>query len=191
MKTTTRLMRRRVVGVFAASAAGGAVAAALVLPSLSAPPSATAAEDPCAASEVARTIANVATSTGDYLDEHPQTNQALTTISKQQAGPQSLGALKAYFDANPQVAKDLQQLQQPLASLSGKCKLPLTLPQVMGLMQAAQQQGGALPEGLPGQAPTAKTPALTEPGATAQPHGASPVSQGGSQSPVSAITGLP
>ena len=35
----------------------------------------------------------------------------------------------------------MQQLQQPLANLSGRCKLPITLPQLMGLMQAAQQQG--------------------------------------------------
>ena len=48
------------------------------------------------------------TSTGNYLDSHPQTNQALTTISQQQGGPQSLGALKTYFDANPQAGKDMQ-----------------------------------------------------------------------------------
>ena len=65
-------------------------------------------------------------------------------------GPQSLGALKTYFDANPQVGKDMQQLQQPLVNLSTRCKLPISLPQLMGLMQAAQQQGGALPGGLPG-----------------------------------------
>ena len=112
--------------------------------------SATAAPDPCAASEVARTVGSVATSTGSYLDSHPETNQALTTISQQQAGPQSLGALKAYFDANPQAGKDMQQLQQPLVSLSGRCKLPITIAQVLGLMQAAQSQGGALPSTLPG-----------------------------------------
>ena len=58
----------------------------------------------------------MATSTGTYLDSHPETNQALTTISQQQAGPQSLGAIKTYFDANPQAAKDMQQLQQPLVT---------------------------------------------------------------------------
>lgn len=189
MKTTPRLMRRRFVGIVAASVAGGAVAAALVLPSVTSLPSATAAEDPCAASSVAKTIGDVANSTGEYLEAHPQTNQALTTISKQQAGPQSLGALKNYFDANPQVAKDMQQLQQPLTSLSGKCKLPFTLPQVMGLMQAAQQ--GGLPGSLPAQAPTPKAPAATAPGVTTQQHGASPVSQGSAPSPSSAIAGLP
>ena len=39
-----------------------------------------------------RTIGSVATPTGYHLDTHPQTNQALTTISQQQAGPQSVGS---------------------------------------------------------------------------------------------------
>ncbi|WP_326548504.1 hemophore [Mycolicibacterium sp. ND9-15] len=190
MKTTTGLIRRGLFAVFAASAAGGAVVAALAIPAQPLLPSATAAQDPCAASEVARTIGEVANSTGDYLDAHPQTNQALTTISKQQAGPQSLVALKTYFDANPQVAKDMQQLQQPLAGLSGKCKLPLTMPQLMGLMQAAQQ-GGGLPGSLPAQAPTAAGPGQSTAGSTGQPHAASPVSQGSASAPGSAIAGLP
>ena len=136
--------RSFVLGAVAATAAGGAAAAALFVPTAS------AATDPCAASEVAKTIASVATGTGSYLDAHPQTNQALTAISQQPAGPQTLMTLKAYFDANPQAGKDLQALQQPLTSLSTQCKLPISLPQALGLMQAAQQGGlpGALPGGL-------------------------------------------
>jgi len=103
-------------------------------------PSALAAPDPCAASEVAKTVAEVATYTGNYLEANPMANQALTRISQQQGGPQSAVALKTYFDANPEVAGDLQRLQQPLVALSGRCKLPVTVPQVLGLMQAAQQQ---------------------------------------------------
>lgn len=98
-----------------------------------------AAPDPCAASEVAKTVAEVATYTGNYLEANPKTNQAITAISQQQDGPQSLAALKAYFDANPQVASDLQRLQSPLQALSARCRLPLTLPQALGLVQAAQQ----------------------------------------------------
>jgi hemophore len=154
MFSTTTALRRGLYAVFAASVAGSAVAIALAV---NPAPSATAATDPCAASELAKTIGSVATSTGTYLDTHPQTNQALTTISQQQAGPQSLGAIKAYFDANPQAGKDMQQLQQPLVSLSTRCKLPVSLPQLMGLMQAAQQPGGALPGGLPGALQTAQT----------------------------------
>ncbi|PQP46721.1 MULTISPECIES: hemophore [Mycolicibacterium] len=118
---------------FALAAAGAAGAVMLTATPAGAAP------DPCAASEVARTVAEVATYTGNYLEANPEANRAITTISQQQGGPQSVAALKTYFDANPKVAADLQRLQQPLAALSGKCKLPLTLPQVFGLMQAAQQ----------------------------------------------------
>lgn len=122
-------------------------------------PSAGAASDPCAVSEVARTIGSVATSTGSYLDSHPQTNQALTTISQQPAGPQSIASLKNYFDSNPQAGKDMQALQQPLVSLSTQCKLPITLPQLVGLLSAAQS-----PAGLPaGQSPPAVLSPLTGP----------------------------
>lgn len=175
MFSTTTARRRGLYAVFAASAAGGAMAIALTV---NPAPSATAATDPCAASELAKTIGSVATSTGTYLDTHPQTNQALTTISQQQAGPQSLGAIKAYFDANPQAAKDMQQLQQPLVSLSSRCKLPVSLPQLMGLMQAAQQQGGALPGGLPGALQTAQTLGAPSAAVPASPSPASASTQG-------------
>ena len=172
MFSTTKTLRRSLYAAFAASAAGGAVVVALGVPS------ATAATDPCAASELAKTIGSVATSMGYYLDAHPQTNQALTTISQQQAGPQSLGAVKSYFDANPQAAKDMQQLQQPLVSLSTRCQLPISLPQLMGLMQTAQQQGGAQPGGLPGALQTAQSMGVGGGAAPALPSPASTVTQG-------------
>jgi len=193
MRSITAVLRRGLFATFAASAVGGAAALAMTASSSPAMPSAAAAPDPCAASEVARTIGSVATSTGNYLDTHPQTNQALTNIAKQQAGPASLGAVKTYFDANPQAAKDMQQLQQPLATLSSRCKLPLTVPQMMGLMQAAQQAQGvpSLPVSLPGTQPT--SPAAGAPGTVspAQSPSASPVSQGTASLPGPAIAGLP
>jgi heme-binding protein len=193
MKPITAVLRRGLYATVAASAIGGAAVVAMTVSSSPAMPSATAAPDPCAASEVARTIGSVATSMSDYLDAHPQTNQALTAISKQQAGPQSLGAVKTYFDANPQAAKDLQQLQQPLATLSGRCKLPLTLPQAMGLIQAAQQAPGApaLPSSLPGALSAASTAGTPAAAAAAQPAAASPVTQGAGALPGTAIAGLP
>jgi hemophore len=153
MGFTSDNARRGLLGVFAVTAAGGVVVAALAVSGGLSTPAATAASDPCAASEVAKTLGSVATSTGAYLDSHPQTNTALTTISKQQAGPASLAALKTYFDANPQAGKDIQQLQQPLVALSSRCNLPLTLPQLMGLMQGAQSQAGALQGATPGSLP--------------------------------------
>ncbi|EID10509.1 hemophore [Mycolicibacterium phlei] len=187
MTTSTGLVRRSILAVFAVTAAGGAVTAALVAPSA---PSATAAQDPCAASEIARTIGSVADSTADYLEDHPQTNQVLTTISKQQTGPQSMATLKAYFDANPQVAKEMQQLQQPLTSLSGKCSLPLTFPQLIGLLQAAQQPGGPAAS-LPGQLQTAQNVGLPGTAATAQTPAVTSNPQGGGLLPGSALAGLP
>jgi hemophore len=187
MKTSPKAMRRSLLAAFAVFAGGGAAVAALAVPS----PSATAAPDPCAASQVAKTIGIVANNTGAYLDSHPETNQALTTISQQQGGPQSLAQLKSYFDANPQVSKDLQQLQQPLTSLSGRCKLPITLPQVAGLMQAAQQNGAGLPGGLPLTLPGAT--AAGAPGASqpAQSSTAAAVTQSTAGAPTAAIAGLP
>ncbi|WP_422743035.1 hemophore [Mycobacterium sp. WMMD1722] len=162
MKTT--LLRRSLAAV----CTGGALAAGAA--ALTAAP-AGAAPDPCAASTVARTIGSVANNTGIYLEANPETDDALTAISQQQGGPQSLATLKAYLDANPQVAKDLQQLQQPLTALSGRCRLPVTMPQVLSLLQAAQQPGATA--GLPGgqPAPAASAPAPV----SAVMHGAGPL----------------
>jgi hemophore len=118
--------------------------------SLWAPWSASAAPNPCAASQIAKTIGVVAANTGTYLEEHPQTNQALTTIAAAPAGPQSLVAAKAYFDANAQAGKDLQTIQLPLTALSAQCKLPISLPQLLGLIQAAQGPSTqTTPNGVP------------------------------------------
>ncbi|MGB8403414.1 MAG: hemophore, partial [Mycobacterium sp.] len=150
--------RRAWVGVFAAIALGGAISGALDAPS------ATAGQDPCAASQVAKTIGMVATSTGTYLDAHPETNQALTTISQQQPGPQSLGSLKAYFDGHPQEGMVMQQLQQPLVSLTTQCHLPLTLPQLMGMIQPGQ--GGVPAAPGPGGTTAGTLPILPAEAAT-------------------------
>lgn len=159
---TTSTARRVGAATAAVAAIGGA--AALVLGP--ATPTGQAAPDPCAASEVAKTAGAVATNTGTYLETHPQTNQALTLIAKQQGGAQSLGAFKSYFDANPLVQADLQRLQQPLVSLAARCQLPVTLPQLLGLVQAvspgaaaaaspaAASMGAGAAEAAPENAPT-------------------------------------
>lgn len=132
-------LRRSVFTACAVTVAGGVATAALTMPATPA----TAAPDPCAASQVAKTVAAVATNTSNYLAANPETDQALTTIAQQQPGPASLVSLKVFLDANPKVGSDLQKLQQPLTNLSGRCKLPVTIPQVLGLTQAAQQSGAA------------------------------------------------
>jgi heme-binding protein len=168
--TTTR-RRRLFTGLIATAVPGAAIAV------LAGPP-ATGANDPCAASEVARTIGSVSKSMGDYLDSHPETNQTMTTMLQQQAGPQSLTSLKSYFEANPKVAGDMTSIAQPLTSLSTQCKLPITIPQAMGLMQQAQGAAGGLPAlppnaagalplgGAPGTAPPGGAPGAMLPGVT-------------------------
>ncbi|GAB2996171.1 hemophore [Mycobacterium bourgelatii] len=155
MKPSTVPIRRGVFAVVAAAAIPCAGSA------LFATPAATGAPDPCKASEVARTVGSVAKKTGDYLDEHPDANQVMTSALQQQAGPQSLGTVKSYFEANPKVASDLQGIAQPLTVLSVQCKLPITLPQALSLAQAAQGAGGLpnVPQGTPGTSPLGGTAA--------------------------------
>ncbi len=163
MLTVTATSRRRLVAGLIAAAVPGAALAVL------AGPPATGANDPCAASEVARTIGSVSKSMGDYLDSHPETNQAMTTILQQQAGPQSFTGLKSYFEANPKVAGDMTSIAQPLTNMSMQCKLPITIPQARGMMQQAQGAAGALPGGLPalpGNPAGAQPPAAAVPGGT-------------------------
>ena len=158
MKTGTATRRRRLfAGLIAATLPGAAIAV------LAGPP-ATGANDPCAASEVARTIGSVAKSMGDYLDSHPETNQTITTMLQQQAGPQSLTSLKSYFEANPKVASDTQSIAQPLTGLSMQCKLPMSIPQAMGLMQQAQGAGGLPAAVAPPAAPVPPSTGSTLPG---------------------------
>ena len=168
MTTGTANRHRRLLAGLIATAVPGAAIAVL------AGPPATGASDPCAASEVARTIGSVSKSMGDYLDSHPETNQTMTTMLQQQAGPQSLTGLKSYFEANPKVAGDMTSIAQPLTNLSMQCKLPITIPQAMGLMQQAQGAAGGLPGGLPalpgggapGTAPSGGAPGAMLPGVT-------------------------
>lgn len=163
--TTSATLRHRLFGVLGATALGGAAIVA------SAVPSAVGASDPCAASEMARTVGSVAKSAGDYLDSHPETNQAMTNVMQQPAGPQSVNSLKSYFDANPKVASDLQTISQPLTALSAKCKLPISLPQMLGMMQGAQNglPGGGAAPALPVAGPAGTPSAGVAPAAPAGP----------------------
>jgi hemophore len=167
MTTGTAATRRRVFAGLTATTIAGLSALCFAAFAVVAGPTATGANDPCAASEVARTVGSVSKSMGDYLDSHPETNQTMTSMLQQQAGPQSFTGLKSYFEANPKVAGDMTSIAQPLTSLSLQCKLPISIPQAMGMMQQAQAGGvpPALPGGTPG-GPSGSAPGATLPGVT-------------------------
>lgn len=160
-RTTAGRGRRIFAGLVAAAVPGAAAAVFAGAP-------ATGANDPCAASEVARTIGSVSKSMGDYLDSHPETNQTMTSMLQQQAGPQSVNGLKSYFDANPKVAGDMTSIAQPLTSLSLQCKLPISIPQALGMVQQAQGAAGGLPA-LPANPAPASPLGGTTGGAPASP----------------------
>lgn len=171
-KATAARGPKILAALIAATVPGAAVAVLAGAP-------ATGANDPCAASEVARTIGSVSKSMGDYLDSHPETNQTMTSMLQQQAGPQSVTGLKSYFEANPKVAGDMTSIAQPLTNLSLQCKLPISIPQALGIMQQAQGAAGGLPTapgnpagasplggttgGAPAAAPQQAPPAATNP----------------------------
>ncbi|OBH85602.1 MULTISPECIES: hemophore [unclassified Mycobacterium] len=157
MTRATATGRRRILaGLIAAVVPGAALAVLAGAP-------ATGANDPCAASEIARTIGSVSKSMGDYLDAHPETNQTMTSMLQQQAGPQSMTGLKSYFEANPKVAGDMTSIAQPLTNLSLQCKLPISPTQAMGMMQQAQGAAGGLPGNAAGALPLAGPPAAPAP----------------------------
>jgi heme-binding protein len=170
MTTATALRRRSVFAGLIAATLPGAVIAVL------AGPPATGANDPCAASEVARTIGSVSKSMGDYLDSHPETNRTMTTMLQQQAGPDSLPGLKSYFEANPKVAIEMGSIAQPLNNMSQQCKLPISIPQAMGMMQQPQGAAGGLPALPPlgGASPPAPAAPQPVPPVPANPLGGPP-----------------
>ncbi|MFG1931572.1 hemophore-related protein [Mycobacterium sp. NPDC048908] len=125
MSATT--VRRGLYGMFA----GGLMAfgsAAIVLPV------ANAAPDACSQSGIATTASSVSASTAAYLAAHPQTNQELTDIAKQ-SPEQAEQAYQVYFDANPQIANELQVINQPANDLLAQCGVTVTPTPISEILQ--------------------------------------------------------
>ena len=106
MYLSATTVRRGLYGIFAGGLLGFGSAAIVM-------PVANAAPDACTQSGIATTASTVSASTAAYLAAHPQTNQALTDIAKQPSD-QAEQAYQVYFDANPQIANELQAINQPV-----------------------------------------------------------------------------
>ncbi|HEU0190518.1 MAG TPA: hemophore-related protein [Mycobacterium sp.] len=141
-------LSRNLFGVLTASAVGGFGVLAASAVALS--PSAAADNDPCSASEMARTVSSVAKNVSEYLNTHPETNKVVTTAMQQPAGQETVDTVSGYFDANPVAKAELGVAALPLVNLNEQCKVGEHLPQLIAVLQAAQSQG-KLPEapGMP------------------------------------------
>jgi hemophore-related protein len=126
MKFSGSTVRLYMVGVLAASAAGVAAA------SIAAPP-ATAAPSPCTAAGLASTVSSVTAAAGQYLEAHPDTNDAFT-----QAGNRSdaEASLRSYFVAHPGQYNDLRAIARPLSDLRAQCNSNIGAGQISALIQA-------------------------------------------------------
>ena len=118
-----RNVQRAVLGVVAAGLTVGIVAV----------PSAAADPDPCSAANLAETISSLNHNLSQYLAAHPDTNQALSDMTKQSPYA-ALGVFSSYFDAHPQAAQDVRALQQPLKDLANQCGYQVTPGQIQGAL---------------------------------------------------------
>lgn len=112
-------------------ALGGLAAAMIALPTASAQPQ-------CTAAELSTTLGSVATATGQYLDSHPDANQAVTNAGamSQQDGENSI---RTYFVAHPEQWGELQGIARPLAGLRHQCQVQVAPEQIARLFDAMAQ----------------------------------------------------
>jgi hemophore-related protein len=125
MSMPTVMVRRTVFGALASCAVGAAVVGA---------PSAGAAPAPCTASAFANTASSVLGAAGQYLDAHPDANQALTDAGSQ--GPQAEASLRSYFTSHPQQFLDLKGIARPLSDQKNQCNTTVSPAQLSALLNA-------------------------------------------------------
>jgi hemophore-related protein len=96
-------------------------------------PSAKGDPEPCTAANLSATISKVNQDISQYLQAHPDTNQALTDVAKQSPYA-AQSAFTDYFKGNTAAAADLHTLQQPLVDLSNQCGFQVSPGQVLGAL---------------------------------------------------------
>jgi hemophore-related protein len=127
MKLTGSTVRRGLLGMFASSALGAAAAATIAVPSANAAP--------CTAAGLSNTVSTVAGAAGQYLDTHPDANDALTRAGSESTGDAE-ASLRGYFLAHPQEFNDLRGIARPLTDLRGQCGSTVSPGQISALLQA-------------------------------------------------------
>jgi heme-binding protein len=77
----------------------------------------------------------VSATTAAYLAAHPQANQELTDIAKQPSD-QAKAAYQMYFEGNPQIANELQAINQPADDLLAQCGVAVTPTPISEILQS-------------------------------------------------------
>lgn len=116
--------RKKVAGLAAGSVLAGVAAATIAAPTASAAP------DQCSAGGVAGTVSSVTSSARQYLDNHPDANQAVTAAFNQPR-PQAEANLRGYFTANPGEYYDLRGILSPIGDLQRQCNVSVLPPDLV------------------------------------------------------------
>ncbi|MBV9090466.1 MAG: heme-binding protein [Mycobacteriaceae bacterium] len=115
MKFISSGARRRLTGVCAGCLLGGLAAATIAAPTASAAPD-------CSAGGVASTVSSVWGSARQYLNNHPDANQAVTAAEGEPRG-QASADLRSYFTAHPQEYYDLRGILSPIGDTQRQCNV--------------------------------------------------------------------
>jgi hemophore-related protein len=129
MARTSTTGSRGLVGVFASTALCGAFAGIVAMPTAAAQPA------PCTAAGLANTLSGVTAAAGQYLDAHPDANDAITGAGSE-SPEQAQASLRAYFAGHPQEYADLRGIAQPLVDLRNSCPQNVSGAQLAALLQA-------------------------------------------------------
>lgn len=99
--------------------------------------------DPCSPAAVMRAHASAMTEMADYLDSHPDVQQAFQDARSEGTPQERQTAMKAYTDSHPDVAAAFQSIRQPVKDLNVSCGLP------QGMMPGGMAaQDGLMPGGM-------------------------------------------
>jgi heme-binding protein len=142
--------------VVSAAAAGVVALAAAGAAGAQPPP------DPCSPASVIRAHAAAMTQMADYLDAHPDVQQAFRDAWSKGTPEERQGAIRAYMDTHPEVAAAHQNIHQPVMDLSARCGLPMQEGMMPGDMTPGDMTPGDMTPG--GMAPGGMTPGGMAPG---------------------------
>jgi heme-binding protein len=131
MKSTASTVRRYLLAACAASALGSAGVVNVA-------PVAIAAPAPCTAAGLAVTVSSVTAGAGQYLDAHPDANDALTQAGSL-APDDAKAAIRAYFLGHSDEFFALQNIARPLTDLRAQCNSNVGAGQISALLQAFGQ----------------------------------------------------